>query len=301
MTAPGFGLLDPRSAFPEGRVVGVYFDKQRRIWRANWREGGVGKRKTKNFSVDDYGFEEARRLAIEYRLLKIMEVSDKQMGGGAAAMEQAAYLHAELKRKKGADAKGKRRRCYALSNNSFTKRSSYLDDEYRAAGAYGWGEGDLGSCSSVHQDDLYAVRHLQWRSWDYQMAVQIAASGGSYSPYEAAGGYLHQPPMWQQQGLRTPPLCFEGRDVSDGTVANSSKVVTARPIEDDFDSAFPSSLSIENRRTGSISENDGLIVDGDMEERCTKRDRDEFKWDGHQSREDFTHQHNLTGLTHDEI
>lgn len=64
---------------PPGRVVGVYFDKQRRIWRANWREGDVGKRKTKNFSVDDYGFEEARRLAIEYRLMKITEIARMEL------------------------------------------------------------------------------------------------------------------------------------------------------------------------------------------------------------------------------
>lgn len=62
---------------PEGRVVGVYFDKQRRIWRANWRENGQGKRKTKNFSVEDYGFEEARRMAIQYRILKLQEASKK--------------------------------------------------------------------------------------------------------------------------------------------------------------------------------------------------------------------------------
>lgn len=64
---------------PPGRVVGVYYDKQRRIWRANWREGDVGKRKTKNFSVDDYGFEEARRLAIEYRLMKITEIAQMEL------------------------------------------------------------------------------------------------------------------------------------------------------------------------------------------------------------------------------
>ena len=64
---------------PPGRVVGVYFDKQRRIWRANWREGDVGKRKTKNFSVDDYGYEEARRLAIEYRLMKITEIARMEL------------------------------------------------------------------------------------------------------------------------------------------------------------------------------------------------------------------------------
>lgn len=64
---------------PPGRVVGVYYDKQRKIWRANWREGEVGKRKTKNFSVDDYGFEEARRLAIEYRLMKITEIAQMEL------------------------------------------------------------------------------------------------------------------------------------------------------------------------------------------------------------------------------
>jgi len=64
---------------PPGRVVGVYYDKQRRIWRANWREGDVGKRKTKNFSVDDYGFEEARRLAIEYRLMKITQIAQMEI------------------------------------------------------------------------------------------------------------------------------------------------------------------------------------------------------------------------------
>lgn len=72
-----------QNMIPEGRVVGVYFDKQRRIWRANWREHEQGKRKTKNFSVEDYGFEEARRMAIQYRLAKLMEASTK------AAVEQS--------------------------------------------------------------------------------------------------------------------------------------------------------------------------------------------------------------------
>jgi len=66
---------------PPGRVVGVYFDKQRKIWRANWREGEIGKRKTKNFSVEDHGFEEARRLAIEYRLMKVTEIAQVELNG----------------------------------------------------------------------------------------------------------------------------------------------------------------------------------------------------------------------------
>jgi len=66
---------------PPGRVVGVYFDKQRKIWRANWREGEIGKRKTKNFSVEDHGFEESRRLAIEYRLMKVTEIAQVELNG----------------------------------------------------------------------------------------------------------------------------------------------------------------------------------------------------------------------------
>lgn len=118
-------LISTSTAIPEGRVVGVYFDKQRRIWRANWREGGVGRRKTKNFSVDDYGFEEARRLAIQYRLLKIMEASDKQMFNNHES-EQALWLSQVLKRKTEkktdtAPAKRKKQRRYNLSNHSLLR------------------------------------------------------------------------------------------------------------------------------------------------------------------------------------
>ncbi|EZG46511.1 AP2 domain protein [Gregarina niphandrodes] len=85
--------LAQATAIPEGRVVGVYFDKQRRIWRATWREHGQGKRKTKNFSVDDYGFEEARRMAIQFRLVKLMEASDQALQEQGILQQQGVSAH----------------------------------------------------------------------------------------------------------------------------------------------------------------------------------------------------------------
>lgn len=125
-------LVAATGNIPEGRVVGVYFDKQRRIWRANWREGNVGKRKTKNFSVDDFGFEEARRLAIQYRFLKIMEASEKQMGRDVGC-EKSRLFTQELKRKAaegksgGGDSssKGKKRRRYTLNSHCLLKKDPW--------------------------------------------------------------------------------------------------------------------------------------------------------------------------------
>eukprot|EP01053_Blabericola_migrator_P001920 Blabericola_migrator_1__1919@NODE_1522_length_4352_cov_15_201867_g1002_i0_p1_GENE_NODE_1522_length_4352_cov_15_201867_g1002_i0NODE_1522_length_4352_cov_15_201867_g1002_i0_p1_ORF_typecomplete_len458_score57_07AP2/PF00847_20/1_1e08_NODE_1522_length_4352_cov_15_201867_g1002_i029634336 len=50
-------------------VRGVYLDRRRGLWRANWREGG--KVKTKGFRIAQWGEQEARRKAIEVR--KLME------------------------------------------------------------------------------------------------------------------------------------------------------------------------------------------------------------------------------------
>lgn len=48
-----------------GEIQGVYFDKIRKLWRANWKENG--RVKTKGFSVFQFGDEGARQKAIEYR------------------------------------------------------------------------------------------------------------------------------------------------------------------------------------------------------------------------------------------
>ncbi|OII73743.1 uncharacterized protein cubi_03541 [Cryptosporidium ubiquitum] len=48
-----------------GDIQGVYFDKIRKLWRANWKENG--RVKTKGFSVFQFGDEGARQRAIEYR------------------------------------------------------------------------------------------------------------------------------------------------------------------------------------------------------------------------------------------
>ncbi|EEA05360.1 AP2 domain-containing protein [Cryptosporidium muris RN66] len=48
-----------------GEIQGVYFDKIRKLWRANWKENG--RVKTKGFSVFQYGDEGARQKAIDYR------------------------------------------------------------------------------------------------------------------------------------------------------------------------------------------------------------------------------------------
>ncbi|KAK6590663.1 hypothetical protein RS030_142102 [Cryptosporidium xiaoi] len=46
-------------------IQGVYFDKIRKLWRANWKENG--RVKTKGFSVFQFGDEGAKQRAIEYR------------------------------------------------------------------------------------------------------------------------------------------------------------------------------------------------------------------------------------------
>ena len=44
----------------------AYFDKKRRSWRVEWRENGT--RKTKSFSIKNYGSdEEAKKKALEHR------------------------------------------------------------------------------------------------------------------------------------------------------------------------------------------------------------------------------------------
>ncbi|KAF7456500.1 transcription factor with AP2 domain(s) [Cryptosporidium felis] len=48
-----------------GEIQGVYFDKIRKLWRANWKENG--RVKTKGFSVFQFGDEGARQRAIDYR------------------------------------------------------------------------------------------------------------------------------------------------------------------------------------------------------------------------------------------
>ncbi|OEH74161.1 hypothetical protein cyc_00043 [Cyclospora cayetanensis] len=52
---------------------GVYYDKRRRLWRANWKENG--RIHTKGFSVHDYlSHEAARQKAIEFRERKEQEI-----------------------------------------------------------------------------------------------------------------------------------------------------------------------------------------------------------------------------------
>lgn len=50
-------------------VRGVYLDRRRGLWRANWRDGG--KVRTKGFRITQWGAQEARKKAIEVR--KLME------------------------------------------------------------------------------------------------------------------------------------------------------------------------------------------------------------------------------------
>lgn len=46
--------------------VGVFHDKSKDRWMARWQENG--KRKTKSFSVNLYGYEKAKQMAVNYRL-----------------------------------------------------------------------------------------------------------------------------------------------------------------------------------------------------------------------------------------
>jgi co-chaperonin GroES (HSP10) len=67
-------LADARTRRINGRVSsnntsgykGVYHNKKWNEWRARWSEG-KGKRRDKSFSCKKYGYEEAKRMAIEYR------------------------------------------------------------------------------------------------------------------------------------------------------------------------------------------------------------------------------------------
>eukprot|EP01053_Blabericola_migrator_P003405 Blabericola_migrator_1__3404@NODE_1_length_33786_cov_123_788665_g0_i0_p6_GENE_NODE_1_length_33786_cov_123_788665_g0_i0NODE_1_length_33786_cov_123_788665_g0_i0_p6_ORF_typecomplete_len461_score56_84AP2/PF00847_20/7_3e11AP2/PF00847_20/1_8e04_NODE_1_length_33786_cov_123_788665_g0_i016893071 len=223
--ATGYNLLDPRNNFPEGRVVGVYFDKQRRIWRANWREGGVGKRKTKNFSVDDYGFEEARRLAIQYRLIKIMEVSDKQLGN-VAGYEQTALLNAEMKQKaerKADSAKGKRRRRYTLANHQLTKRT-YGNSKNEGADWYPQSTPNLENWAGTGnpEDMYYVARALQWPAGGWGLPMP----GYQYSDYPPIEPVPWTPAPSLHEMCEYPP-----GGIFDGiSAADTIRVVTARPV-----------------------------------------------------------------------
>lgn len=63
-------------------VVGVYFDSKnnkgfrREYWKASWQEID-GSQRTKAFSIDKLGYDEARQLAIEYREQQIKRLNEE--------------------------------------------------------------------------------------------------------------------------------------------------------------------------------------------------------------------------------
>ena len=67
-------------------VVGVYFDIKtdskgigREYWKASWLELD-GSQKTKSFSIDKYGNEEAKKMAINYRYEQIVRLNSNGAG-----------------------------------------------------------------------------------------------------------------------------------------------------------------------------------------------------------------------------
>lgn len=60
-------------------VTGVHFSKTDNRWRAEWRKLN-GKNTSKSFSVTKYGYEEAFKLACEYREKMIKELNEQGAG-----------------------------------------------------------------------------------------------------------------------------------------------------------------------------------------------------------------------------
>lgn len=269
--ANDLGLLAHNAVIPEGRVVGVYFDKQRRIWRANWREGGVGRRKTKNFSVDDYGFEEARRLAIQYRLLKIMEASDKQMGC-AAGSEQTMWLSQELKRKSERKSepnstKGKKRRRYSLNAGGMLRQPKWTmgDDEL--------GENAIEVYPQVENLVSYDLANPGGFESYYYPPVPAWAGpwdGGVVPMQFQFDPYIGEPSNWAGGSPHSARSKVDLSDVADGIPADCGHlVVTSIPA--DADSLFGKmSDLVTTADTGSGDE----VDDG-----CEGRMRDDIlRW-----------------------
>eukprot|EP00923_Selenidium_pygospionis_P038118 GHVN01066616.1.p1 GENE.GHVN01066616.1~~GHVN01066616.1.p1 ORF type:complete len:797 (+),score=100.72 GHVN01066616.1:219-2609(+) len=69
----------------EPTIKGVYFDRARKLWRANWKENG--RVRTKGFSVAEHGNEMARELACEHRLR--MEVQHSKWNASPSTSESA--------------------------------------------------------------------------------------------------------------------------------------------------------------------------------------------------------------------
>eukprot|EP01068_Selenidium_serpulae_P012216 Selendium_serpulae@DN5786_c0_g1_i1.p1 len=73
----------------EPAIKGVYFDRARKLWRANWKENG--RVRTKGFSVAEHGNEQARDLACEHRLR--MEHQHLRWNSSPATADASAGSH----------------------------------------------------------------------------------------------------------------------------------------------------------------------------------------------------------------
>jgi len=193
---------------PPGRVVGVYFDKQRRIWRANWREGEVGKRKTKNFSVEDYGFDEARRLAIEYRLMKITEIAQMELNCNDIDRLRLSSCRAPAQG-------GDRRRPNTTDPNTHRSRSlENLGEPYAYSGIVPPPSGDFGDASGIDP------RLFNWNNGMdprmFQGAGEMYSGGGQgevppnwyYNPDILFNLYQQHHPQALEQMMNNPPGNF---------------------------------------------------------------------------------------------
>ncbi|KAH8583606.1 apicomplexan specific [Cryptosporidium sp. chipmunk genotype I] len=112
-----------------GEIQGVYFDKIRKLWRANWKENG--RVKTKGFSVFQFGDEGARQRAIEYRkkMEKEFYIVPNSKLSRSSSSDGTAYINSEKEfqnsvspKKKGAE------RSLSLNN---TLCSSSISFEYK--------------------------------------------------------------------------------------------------------------------------------------------------------------------------
>lgn len=61
-------------------VTGVSFDAPRNLWCASWYDLETGKRMAKSFTVREYGYEEAFRLACAYRENMILHLNEQGAG-----------------------------------------------------------------------------------------------------------------------------------------------------------------------------------------------------------------------------
>lgn len=104
-----------------GEIQGVYFDKIRKLWRANWKENG--RVKTKGFSVFQFGEEGARQKAIEYRkkMEKEFYILPHSKVSRNSSNEETVYISPEVLRSVASPIKKDNEQCSdsnSLSSNS---------------------------------------------------------------------------------------------------------------------------------------------------------------------------------------